>query len=204
MPQAVRRFHREMEAVGKLDHPNIVRASDAGAVDGTHFLAMELVEGIDLGKLLSDHGPLREADACEIIRQAAVALDHVHRHGLVHRDIKPSNLMLTRSGRIKLLDLGLARLVPEAADGQIALDTYKLIGTLDYMAPEQAAGPSSVDIRADLYSLGCVLSKLVTGQIQRNSKRDLPPTRLVRRFCNRMKRPSHRATHVSPRHSRRS
>ncbi len=92
--ESVARFRREMEAVGTLDHPNIVRATDAGKEDGTHFLVMEHIEGVDPSKLIKSVGPLRIDDACELIRQAAIGLEHAHRHGLVHRDIKPSNLML--------------------------------------------------------------------------------------------------------------
>ncbi|MCH8244243.1 MAG: serine/threonine protein kinase, partial [Planctomycetes bacterium] len=100
---AVGRFQREMEAVGRLDHQNIVRATDAGEIDGTHFLVMEHVDGIDLSDLVRQQGPLPIPAACEIVRQAAVGLQHAHEHGLVHRDIKPSNLMLTMDGRVKLL-----------------------------------------------------------------------------------------------------
>lgn len=121
---AITRFQREMKAVGKLEHPNIVRATDAGEVDGKHFLVMELVEGLDLSTIVHSIGPLPVADACEVVRQAAIGLQHAHEHGLVHRDIKPSNLMLnvggslrepnnrSRSERptIKILDMGLARL----------------------------------------------------------------------------------------------
>ncbi len=121
---AVARFQREMEAVGKLDHPNIVRATDAGEVDGKSFLVMEYVEGLDISDLVRRVGPLPIADACEIVRQAAVGLQNAHEHGLVHRDIKPSNLMLAfsdqrsavsghvsdQSAIVKILDLGLARL----------------------------------------------------------------------------------------------
>src|SRR5262249_32757020 len=108
--RAVARFRREMEAVGSLAHPNIVGATDAGEADGTHFLVMELVVGIDLARLTDYHGQLPINDACEMIREAAIGLQHAHEHGLVHRDIKPSNLMLTSTGQVKILDLGLARL----------------------------------------------------------------------------------------------
>src|SRR5205823_10185841 len=91
-PAAVVRFQREMKAVGKLTHPNIIQATDAGEADGTHFLVMEFVAGLDLGQLLKRHGPVSVADACELARQAAVGLQHAHEHGLVHRDVKPSNL----------------------------------------------------------------------------------------------------------------
>ena len=96
--QAVARFRREMEAIGRVDHPNIVRAHDANEVDGHFFLVMEFVEGVTLSSLVRRLGPMDVADSCEIVRQAAVALQHVHEHGLVHRDVKPSNLMLTTTG----------------------------------------------------------------------------------------------------------
>ena len=101
-PHALTRFEREMEAVGKLDHQHIVRAMDAGEFNGTHFLVMEYVDGVDLSQLVKQRGPLPIAEACELVRQAAVGLQHAHEHGLVHRDIKPSNLMLTASGERKL------------------------------------------------------------------------------------------------------
>lgn len=162
--QAVARFEREMEAVGKLVHPNIVLAHDAGEYDGRHFLAMEYVEGIDLAGLLRRQSPLPIADACEIIRQAAMGLQHAHENGLVHRDIKPSNLMLTPDGTVKILDLGLA-LLPETGDAARELTgTGQAMGTLDYMAPEQGGDSHDVDIRADIYSLGATLYKLLCGE----------------------------------------
>ncbi len=106
----VARFEREMEAVGRVNHPNIVQAHDAREIDGERFLVMEYVDGLDLDELVRRHGPLPIADACELIRQAAVGLQYAHEHGLVHRDIKPSNLMLSREGQVKILDLGLALL----------------------------------------------------------------------------------------------
>jgi serine/threonine protein kinase len=108
--RAVARFKRESRAVGKLDDPYIVRATDAGHVEDTHFLVMEYVDGFDLSNLVARVGPLSIANACELIRQAAIGLEHVREHGLVHRDIKPSNLMLSQSGQVKVLDLGLALL----------------------------------------------------------------------------------------------
>lgn len=182
--QAISRFKREMKVVGKLDHPQIVRAFDAGVDGETHFLVMEYVDGLDLGTLVERIGPLPIADACEIIRQAALALQHVHEHGLVHRDIKPSNLMLafgtakplstgngpgsSTSGiakpMVKLLDLGLALLHETQPAGGELTGTGDVMGTADYISPEQAESSHSVDIRADLYSLGCTLYKLLTGQ----------------------------------------
>jgi formylglycine-generating enzyme required for sulfatase activity/serine/threonine protein kinase len=160
-PQAVARFLREMEAVGRLDHPNLVRAYDAGESDGRHFLVMEMVEGIELSRLVRLFGHLSIADACEAIRQAASGLQYVHEHGLVHRDVKPSNLMLTFDGRIKVLDLGLARLTTVPA-GEVT-GSGQIIGTGDYIAPEQARSTRSADARSDIYSLGCTLYHLLAG-----------------------------------------
>jgi len=159
---AIARFEREMKAVGRLDHPNIVRATDAGEIDGTPYLVMEYVDGLDLGQLVHRLGPLPVADACELVRQAAVALQYVHDQGMVHRDVKPSNLMLTTAGQVKLMDLGLALLQDLGADAARELtDTGQTLGTADYMAPEQASDSHQVDIRADVYSLGATLYKLL-------------------------------------------
>src|SRR5262249_19146590 len=132
-PAAVERFHREAQAAARLAHPNIVAIYDAGEANGTHFLAMEYVEGTDLSKLVRDKGPLAVGPACGYIRQAALGLQHAHEQGLVHRDIKPSNLMLTSKGVIKVLDMGLARLNPAAggvAPGELTA-TGQVIGTPD-------------------------------------------------------------------------
>jgi serine/threonine protein kinase len=157
-----------MQAVGKLDHPHIVRASDAGEVAGSHFLVMELVKGANLSQLVKLNGPLSIADACELVRQAALGLQHVHECGLVHRDIKPSNLLLSSAGIVKVSDLGLARLRSDVdtfanAQGDDLTATGQLLGTYDYMAPEQAVDIKQVDIRADIYSLGCTLYMILSG-----------------------------------------
>ena len=232
--KSIARFEREMKAVGRLVHPNIVQAYDAREIDGTPVLIMEFVDGLDLAEIVrrlgagkgdrhllceAPFGPFRQkvpvpfsspvpvADACELMRQTAVALQCAHEHGLVHRDIKPSNIMLVRSGEVKLLDLGLARFYAEggaASSGPLSLrervrvsagDAHQpalsadspealtpgpspsgrgeltdmtgagqAMGTADYMAPEQASDSRSVDIRADLYSLGCTLYKLLSGR----------------------------------------
>lgn len=166
---AVARFQREMKAVGKLTHPNIVAAHDAGEADGMHYLVMELVRGVDLSKLARRVDRFDLADACEMIRQAAVGLQHAHRLGLVHRDIKPSNLMLADSENgpplVKVLDLGLALLDgPQAAVERDLTSTGQLMGTLNYMAPEQGLDSHLVDIRADIYSLGATLYRLLVGE----------------------------------------
>jgi serine/threonine protein kinase len=162
--RGVARFKREMRAVGRLEHPNIVRAMDAGEEAGTHYLVTEFVDGRDLSSLAKERGALPVPEACEIIRQAAVGLQHIHEHGLVHRDIKPSNLMLARDGTVRILDLGLVLLQESAPDSAADLTSSgRIMGTIDYMAPEQAADSHEVDIRADIFSLGATLYKLLTG-----------------------------------------
>ena len=161
---AVSRFEREMLAVGKLNHPNIVHAYDAGEDHKTHYLVMEFVRGIDLRRLVKQKGPLPVPEACELIRQAAVGLEHAHRHGMVHRDIKPSNLMVTVRGRVKILDLGLALLQAHQRDDDRELTTEgQLMGTIEYMAPEQGDDSHVVDQRADIYSLGATFYSLLSG-----------------------------------------
>lgn len=162
-PDAVERFSREMQAIGRLQHRHIVNATDAGEDDGRHYLVMELVDGVNLAQLIGRLGPLPLADACEIVRQAAVAVQHAHQHGIVHRDVKPSNLMLSSEGEVKVLDLGLARLF-EAGRGNSLSASGQIVGTLDYIAPEQISPAAGVDGRADIYSLGCTLFALLTGR----------------------------------------
>lgn len=158
------RFDAEMRAVGRLSHPNIVTAHDAREVEGTAVLVTEFIDGLDLGQLLQRTGSLPSADACEIMRQVAVALEYTHQQGFVHRDVKPSNVMLSYDSEVKLLDLGLARFQYEQPDdGPEITGTGQAMGTADYVAPEQVTDSRSVDIRADIYSLGCTLFKLLTG-----------------------------------------
>ena len=166
-PDALRRFQREIRAAAQLDHPNIVRAFDADEVNGTHLLVMEYVHGIDLAKLVKQGGPLAVDKACDYARQAALGLQHAYERGLVHRDIKPHNLLLTPQGVVKILDMGLARLERRADDEASATMTREgaVMGTLDYISPEQAMDSHDVDIRADLYSLGCTLYFLLTGKV---------------------------------------
>jgi serine/threonine protein kinase len=158
------RFLLEMKAVGRLNHRNIVLAHDAN-VEDVPYLAMELLEGTDLHQLVKDLGPLSVANACAIAQQAALGLQHAHEHHLVHRDLKPSNLLLTNRGVVKILDLGLARSRSEqCAPDLLAPPPVATVGSIDYIAPEQLLHSERVDIRADLYSLGCTLYFLLTGQ----------------------------------------
>lgn len=165
--QAVNRFQREMRVIGQLSHSAIVQATDAGEVDGTHFLVMEYVEGMDLNRVCRLCGPLSIADACEITRQAALGLEYAHQQGVVHRDIKPSNVMLSVLGTsqvsVKLLDLGLALLSGVQAPVDELTTVGQLMGTLDYMAPEQFEDCHQVDSRADIYALAATLYRLLTG-----------------------------------------
>jgi serine/threonine-protein kinase len=182
---SIKRFRREIEAAAKLSHPNVVVAHDAGQVGDVHFFAMEYVEGTDLGKLIKGGGRLPVHSACDYIRQAALGLQHACERGMVHRDIKPSNLLLTTDGVhtasestatitmsgnavVKILDMGLARLsqLPEAETATAGLTQEgAIMGTPDYISPEQADETHSVDIRSDLYSLGCTFYHLLTGQV---------------------------------------
>ena len=161
--EMVKRFRREVEAAARLDHPNIVASHDAEQAGDCLFLAMEYVEGADLAHWLNKHGPLPVAEACDFVRQAALGLQYAHEQGMVHRDLKPHNLIRTAAGRVKILDFGLARMIElTQTDGTVS---GLVLGTPDYMAPEQADDAHQADIRADIYSLGCTLYHLLGGRV---------------------------------------
>jgi hypothetical protein len=162
-PTAVERFRQEVKAAARLAHPHIVTAYDAEQAGEVHFLVMEFVDGKSLDRLLTQRTPIAVCQACEWIRQTALGLQHAWEQGMVHRDIKPANLLLTPGGQVKILDFGLARFANEAAAGGTLTPDGSMVGTPDYMAPEQAAVAASADIRADIYSLGCTLYHLLEG-----------------------------------------
>ena len=185
-PNGLGRFFREVRAAACLDDPHVVRAFDADTAGDTHYFAMEYVHGTDLAKYVKSRGPLPIELACQFLAQAALGLQHIHEHGMVHRDIKPGNLMLALDEQpatvgfgagglaaravptlLKILDLGLARLTEDATAGAELNLTHEgtVIGTADYMAPEQARASREADIRSDIYALGCTFYFALTGQV---------------------------------------
>ena len=170
--EAIDRFHREVKAAAQLSHPNIVTSYDADHAGDFHFMVMEFVDGVDLSQTVKKRGALPVAEACDYIRQAAIGLQHAHERGMVHRDIKPHNLMVTADGTIKILDFGLASLAPEAIPASDAVAASSdltaagaIMGTPDFISPEQAEDARKADIRSDIYSLGATLYYLLSGRV---------------------------------------
>lgn len=177
-PKAQQLFQREVRAAARLVHPNIVTAYDANQINDRCYLVMEYVDGSNLDSLVRQRGPLPIGQACDFIRQAAMGLQHAHELGMVHRDIKPANLLAQRPLNnsphapciIKILDFGLARLHGMGPDGTPNVDSIMaaentVLGTPDYLSPEQARNLHNVDIRSDLYSLGCTFYYTLTGRV---------------------------------------
>ena len=158
--ESVNRFRREAMASARLMHPNLVRATDAGILDRHLFLVTDLVDGVDLNQLMDRQGELSVANVCELGRAACEGLQYLANHNTVHRDIKPSNIMVDREGQVRVLDLGLAR--NNDLSNSLTFEG-QLMGTLDFMSPEQALSPKDVDFHADMYSMGCTLYFLLTG-----------------------------------------
>lgn len=190
---AVARFYQEVKVAAQLTHPNIVHAYDAGEHHGFHYLVMEYVPGHDLARVLSELGPIPPLLAVDYIHQAAKGLEYAHRKGVVHRDVKPSNLLLDDEGTVKILDMGLAR-IGGALDAEASAHlttTGQMMGTVEYMSPEQAEDTRVADARSDIYSLGCTLYRLITGSgpFSRDTvvktilaHRDAPPPRITMGF----------------------
>jgi eukaryotic-like serine/threonine-protein kinase len=163
-PTVLARFEREAQAIAAFDHPNVVHAHDIDQSDGRHFLVMEFVDGVDLQTLVGNHGPLSPALAAWCVAQTARGLHHAWLAGWVHRDIKPGNLLIDRDGRVKILDLGLARIFDAGSNLTSLFKESYVLGTADYLSPEQAAGNNETDIRADIYSLGATFYFLLVGK----------------------------------------
>ena len=161
--RVVSRFQREMKLVGRLDHPNVVRAFDADQINKVLYIVMEYVAGESLGKRLR-RGLLPPVEMVSYAAQAALGLAHAHAQGIVHRDVKPSNLLVTEDRKVKVLDLGLGVLMEADEQSTFATADGIAVGTVDYMSPEQACG-RDVDGRSDLYSLGCAMYHLMTGKL---------------------------------------
>ncbi len=163
-PSSLERFLREARAAASLDHPNIIRAHDIDQSGQMYFLVMEFVEGINLQDMVRRGGPLEVNQAAHYIAQAACGLQHAYLAGWVHRDIKPSNLLVDRTGVVKILDMGLAKLHSDEKDDLTKrFDANKVLGTVDYISPEQATNSSQIDVRTDIYSLGGTFYFLLTG-----------------------------------------
>lgn len=160
-PAVAERFRREARVASQLNHPNVVCVYEFGECDKKYFLAMEFVEGDNLHEAVVRSGAMSYSFALDVIKQAATGLAHIHERQIVHRDLKPTNILLSTQGTVKIIDLGLARAENDEFEG---LDPKRLLGTADYVAPEQIKNSADVDARADLYALGCTLYFLLAGE----------------------------------------
>lgn len=161
-PEAIESFTREIRTQAQLDHPNLVRAYDAGHDGNVHYLVTEYVPGTDLRQLVRSQGPLTMQQAANVIVHSARGLDHAHQRGLIHRDVKPGNILVTPDGVAKVSDLGLAGFIHESDEDPRA---GKIVGTADYLSPEQIQDPSSITLVTDIYSLGCTLYYAISGKV---------------------------------------
>ncbi|QDT09452.1 serine/threonine-protein kinase [Planctomycetes bacterium K23_9] len=185
------RFQREARIASQLNHPNVVCVYEFGVCEKKSFLAMEYVEGGNLHEAVKRGGAMSYLYALEICHQVAIGLAHVHERNIVHRDLKPTNILLSTDGAIKIIDMGLAKAENDEFEG---LDPSRLLGTADYVAPEQIVNSSGVDARADLYALGCTLYFLLTGQppfpdddvdrqLAKHQVAEIPDVRAIRSDC---------------------
>ncbi|WP_246146540.1 serine/threonine protein kinase [Rubripirellula lacrimiformis] len=158
------RFQLEAKAIASLNHPNIVMAYDIDNVDDVHYIVMEYVDGLDLHQLVKRDGAMGFAFAAQITAQAARGLEHAHSKGVIHRDVKPANLLIDPEGKVRLLDMGLALVAAGDDESLTVANNENVLGTADYLAPEQALNSHGVDHRADIYGLGCTLYYLLTGK----------------------------------------
>ena len=169
-PKGLKRYLQEVEAATALDHPHIVTTLDSGVADGCHFLVMEFLPGRDLNAIMRDQSPLPVSWSCADIRQTALGLQYAHEQGLVHRDIKPHNILVTPepdflTPHARILDFGLAHIAAESNSLRDVTQTGAVLGTADYIAPEQAMSAKHADIRSDIFGLGCTLFQLITGEL---------------------------------------
>src|SRR5438105_1560068 len=158
------RFRREMEMCQRVAHPHLAWTYEVGVCQGVYYIAMEYIPGKNLYRLVTEEGPLPVARAARLFAEVAIGLDHAHARGLIHRDLKPSNIIITPHDHAKVLDLGLALMQGEGpAEREVVGGRGYVVGTMDYIAPEQAENPAQVDQRTDIYSLGCSLYFSLTG-----------------------------------------
>jgi serine/threonine-protein kinase len=169
-PKGMKRYLQEVRAASALSHPHIVRTLESGVADGCHFLVMEFLDGLDLWETMRTQAPLSVSWSCEVARQVALGLQHAHEHGMVHRDIKPSNIFVSpnpdfATPHARILDFGLAHIATESMSMNPVTQTGAVLGTPDYISPEQAMSAKHADIRSDIFGLGCTLFQMLTGEV---------------------------------------